>query len=170
MRPGEQTGPRFHVLEVGYAKKGIRHLPGAGGMCMAGGVRPPYSIQGYGKNRYMDSETSSGSTDQVPASPGQPDTCLFCYEEKAGRIELLVRIFYSIAIAIVLFVYSFIASICMFIQFFVILVLGRRNRGLAEFVQGYCEYQVHVLSYVSFLTDRRPGIMPVPVRIIEERR
>ncbi len=117
----------------------------------------------------MDPENSADN----PALSGQsrcPGDVLFEYEEKAGRLELLIRIIYSIAVAIVLFVYSFIASICTFIQFFVILFLGRRSRGLADFVQGYCEYQVHILSYLSFLTDKRPGIMPVPVRVYEEKR
>lgn len=93
---------------------------------------------------------------------------LFTYEHKARRWELLVRIFYSIAIAIVLMVYGFIAGIVMFIQWFVILVLGRRNEGLSDFVRGYLLYYVHVLSYTSWMTDKRPGILPKKVKIFEE--
>ncbi|MDD1719705.1 MAG: DUF4389 domain-containing protein [Methanoregulaceae archaeon] len=95
---------------------------------------------------------------------------LFKYEHDARRLELLIRIFYSIAIAIVMFVYGFIAGVCMIIQFFVILVLGRRNQGLSDFIQGYLEYHVHVLSYTSFMTDARPGIMPKTTRIFEEEQ
>ncbi|MEI7434047.1 MAG: DUF4389 domain-containing protein [Methanomicrobiales archaeon] len=93
---------------------------------------------------------------------------LFTYEHTARRWELLVRIFYSIAIAIVLIVYGFIAGILMFIQWFVILILGRRSEGLSDFIRGYLEYHVHVLSYTSWMTDKRPGIMPKSVKIFEE--
>ncbi|MEI6294173.1 MAG: DUF4389 domain-containing protein [Methanomicrobiales archaeon] len=94
---------------------------------------------------------------------------LFTYEHKARRWELLVRIFYSIAIAIVMMVYGFIAGIVMIIQWFVILVLGRRSEGLSDFIRGYLEYHVHVLSYTSWMTDARPGIMPKQVKIFEEK-
>ncbi len=93
---------------------------------------------------------------------------LFTYEHKARRLELLVRIFYSIAIAIVLMVYGFIASIVMFIQWFVILILGRRSEDLSDFISGYLEYYVHVLSYTAWMTDKRPGIMPKSVKIFAE--
>jgi hypothetical protein len=93
---------------------------------------------------------------------------LFTYEHDARRWELLVRIFYSIAIAIVLIVYGFIAGILMFIQWFVILFLGRRSKGLSDFIQGYLEYYVHVISYTSWMTDKRPGIMPKAVKIFEQ--
>ncbi len=54
---------------------------------------------------------------------------LFVYEHGAGRLELFIRIVYSIVVGIVLMVYGFIAEICMFIQWFVILILGRRSEG-----------------------------------------
>lgn len=93
---------------------------------------------------------------------------LFAYEEKASRIELFIRIIYSIIIGIVLSIYGFIAGICLIIQFFVVLILGRRSRSLSDFIQGYLEYYVHILSYTSFMTDERPGILPVSVTIYEE--
>ena len=93
---------------------------------------------------------------------------LFTFEREARRWELLVRIFYTIAIAIVMMVYGIIAGICLIIQWFIILILGRRKQDLSEFIRGYLEYQVHVLSYTSVMTDKRPGIMPVPVKIFEE--
>ncbi len=93
---------------------------------------------------------------------------LFVYEHDASRLELLIRILYWIAIGVVLAVYGFIARICMFIQWFVILILGRRSEGLHNFIKGYMEYLVHVLSYVSFMTDKRPGVMPKTVKIYEK--
>lgn len=93
---------------------------------------------------------------------------LFVYEHNARRWELLVRIVYWILIGIVITVYGFIAFIVLFIQWFVILILGRRNEGLSDFAKGYLEYYVHVLSYTYIMTDKRPHILPVPVRIFEE--
>lgn len=95
---------------------------------------------------------------------------LFAYEEKAGRIELFIRIIYSFIIGIVLMVYGFVAGICMLIQFIVVLILGRRTQGLSDFIQGYLEYYVHILSYTSFMTDERPGILPTSVIIYEEEK
>ncbi len=92
---------------------------------------------------------------------------LFTYEEKASRVELFVRILYWIVIGIIITVYGFLASICLFIQWFVILILGHRNKGLGEFIQGYAEYYVHVMNYVYFFTDKRPMVLPEPVNIYE---
>jgi hypothetical protein len=93
---------------------------------------------------------------------------LFVYEEKARRLELLVRIVYSILIGIVAAVYGLVAGFCTLVQFFVILVLGRRSRGLSDFIRGYLEYHVHILSYTSLMTDIRPGVFPKPVKISEK--
>ena len=93
---------------------------------------------------------------------------LFVYEHDAGRLELLIRIVYWILIGIVAWVYGFIAGICLFIQWFCILILGRRNEGLSNFAKGYLEYLVHVMGYTYLMTDSRPHIMPVPVKIFEE--
>jgi hypothetical protein len=94
---------------------------------------------------------------------------LFLFQHDARRLELFVRIVYAwIAITLVLLVYGIVAEICMLIQWFVILILGRRSEGLSNFVKGYLEYYVHVLSYYYFMTDERPGIMPRPVEIYEK--
>ena len=92
---------------------------------------------------------------------------LFSYNEDASRLELFVRIVYSFLISIVLAIYGFIAGLCMLIQWFHILILGRRNKGLHDVVQGYLEYQTHVLAYTNFTTDERPGIMPIKCNIFE---
>jgi hypothetical protein len=101
-------------------------------------------------------------------STGSPNQ-LFVFEHNAGRLELLIRIVYWILIGIVSWVYGFIACICLFIQWFYILILGRRSEGLSNFVKGYLEYLVHVMSYTYIMTDKRPDILPVPVRILEEK-
>lgn len=93
---------------------------------------------------------------------------LFVYEHDAKRLELFIRFFYSIAIWFVLMVYGIIAEICMFVQWFVILILGRRSEGLNDFIKGYLEYVVHVVGYVYWMTDKRPGIIPKDVKIYEK--
>lgn len=93
---------------------------------------------------------------------------LFSYEEEAGWIELFIRIIYSMIIGIVLSIYGIIAGIGMVLQFFVILIMGRRSQTLSDVIRGYLEYYVHILSYTSFMTDERPGIFPKTVGIFEE--
>ncbi len=93
---------------------------------------------------------------------------LFVYEPDAGRLELLVRIVYWILIGIVLWVYGIIAFICLFIQWFHILVLGSRNETLSTIAKGYLEYLVYVMPYTYIMTDKRPEILPVAIRIFEE--
>jgi hypothetical protein len=102
----------------------------------------------------------------APKSPAM--TQLFVFEQPARRVELLVRILYWILIGIVLWVYGLIAGICLVIQWFVILILGRRNQDLSDFARGYLEYMVHVAPYIYIMTDRRPDVFPVKVRIYEE--
>jgi hypothetical protein len=93
---------------------------------------------------------------------------LFAYQHDSDRLELLIRIVYWILIGIVLWVYGIIALLCLIVQWFHILVLAKRNEGLSNLVKGYLEYQVHVMNYTYFMTDRRPDILPVPVKIFEE--
>lgn len=90
------------------------------------------------------------------------------FERDAGRLELFIRIVYWILIGIVLWVYGIIAFICLFIQWFHILILGCRNEALSNVAKGYLEYLVHVMGYTYIMTDRRPDILPVKVSIYEE--
>jgi hypothetical protein len=101
---------------------------------------------------------------ETPGSPKQ----LFTFENNADRLELLIRIFYWILIGIVAAVYGIIATICLFIQWFHILLLGHRNEVLSDFAKGYLEYMVHVMGYTYIMTDKRPDILPVAVKIFEE--
>jgi Domain of unknown function (DUF4389) len=93
---------------------------------------------------------------------------LFTFEHDASRFELLIRIVYWILIGIVLWIYGMIAFIVLFIQWFHILILGCRNESLSNFARGYLEYLVHVMPYTYVMTDTRPDILPVAVKISEE--
>jgi hypothetical protein len=90
---------------------------------------------------------------------------IFVYEPDASRLELLVRILYWIAISLVSMVYGILAMICLFIQWFFILIFGRRQQGLSDFAKGYFEYIVSRMPYMYFMTDVRPQILPDPVKI-----
>ena len=102
--------------------------------------------------------------EETSGSPKQ----LFIFEHDASRLELLIRIVYWILIGVVAAVYGIIASICLFIQWFHILILGCRNEALSNIAKGYLEYTVHVLPYTYFMTDKRPDVMPVATKIFEE--
>jgi hypothetical protein len=103
----------------------------------------------------------------IPEGTSQ-QTQLFTFEPEASRLELLVRILYWILIGIVLWVYGMIACICLFIQWFHILVLAKRNESLSNLTKGYLEYMIHVMPYTYFMTDKRPDVMPVTVKVNEE--
>jgi hypothetical protein len=90
---------------------------------------------------------------------------IFVYEHDAGRLELFVRIVYWIAIGIVAWVYGVLAMICLFIQWFSILIFGRRQQGLSDFAKGYLEYIVSRMPYIYLMTDVRPPILPDTVRV-----
>jgi hypothetical protein len=93
---------------------------------------------------------------------------LFVFEHDAGCLELLIRILYWILIGIVMWVYGIIAGICILIQWFYILILGCRNEALSNIARRYLEYVIHVMSYSYFMTDKRPDVMPVSVKVYEE--
>jgi Zn-dependent protease with chaperone function len=101
-------------------------------------------------------------TEQVPEQ-------IFTYEHDARRLELLIRIGYWIAIGIVAWVYGILAFICLFIQWFFILIMGRRQQGLSEFARGYFEYIVSRMPYMYFMTDKRPSVLPDTAEVYLKR-
>jgi hypothetical protein len=78
-------------------------------------------------------------------------------EHDAGRLELLIRIVYWILIGIVLWIYGIIAFICLFIQWFHILILGCRNEGLSNIAKGYLEYTRACDALYVFHDRQAPG-------------
>jgi hypothetical protein len=104
---------------------------------------------------------------KMEETPGSPKH-LFIFEHDASRIELLIRIVYWVLIGIVSAIYGILAFICLFIQWFHILILGRRDKALSNYVKGYLEYLVYVMAYTNIMTDTRPSIMPIQVKIFEE--
>lgn len=88
------------------------------------------------------------------------------YVEKASRLELLIRIPYGIFIGIIQWAWGIAAAICGLIQWFYILVTGRRHRGLWDFVVQFTRFSVRATAYFTMLTDKRPPVsgeeLPLP--------
>jgi hypothetical protein len=94
---------------------------------------------------------------------------IFVYEHDARRLELLIRVGYWIAIGIVAWVYGILAMVCLFLQWFFILIMGRRQLGLSDFAKGYFEYIISRMPYMYFMTDRRPAVFPDAVAIYVQK-
>ncbi len=77
----------------------------------------------------------------------------FLLESK--RTELVVRIFYGIVLYIVHFFWSFVAGFAFVLLWLHILVLGRKHKGLWEFLLGFQRYTTRMQSYLLCLTDER---------------
>lgn len=103
------------------------------------------------------------------ASNGANLNELFDYEKKASRIELFVRIIYTIPIFIVLYFYSILAGICLLFQWIIILIAGRRIAAISNVISGYLRYYTHIAGYVYLTSDKRPGIMPLAIAIYEKK-
>ncbi len=81
------------------------------------------------------------------------------YDEKASRLEvLIIRCLYGIVLYIILGIWGTVASIVVAIQWLHILILGRRNQGMHNFVTKFFRYYVRVEGYLLLLTDARPPI------------
>jgi rRNA maturation protein Nop10 len=80
------------------------------------------------------------------------------FQESASRLELFVRIILLIVYGIVACVWGFVAELATIIQWFYILIKGKRSLRLWNFVLGYFRYSARVSSYSLLLTDRRPPI------------
>lgn len=82
------------------------------------------------------------------------------YEEKASRLELLIRFLWSIPSYLVLMVLSMVAMIMMVLQFFHMLLLGKRHKAMHEWIMKFMAYEVKWITYVYLLTDERNPILP----------
>jgi len=79
-------------------------------------------------------------------------------EEKASRVELLVRLVYWIPLCIVQAVLGIILVILWLVNLVTILVLGKRV-GM-DLVKKYWQYKAKMECYYLLMTDERPPIMP----------
>jgi len=80
------------------------------------------------------------------------------YVEDASRLELFIRIVYGFILAIIADIWGSFAEIAAVIQWFYILIMGRRHGSLWRFIAGYMRYYFRLEGYISLLTDERPPI------------
>jgi hypothetical protein len=81
------------------------------------------------------------------------------YDESASRLEaLIIRFLYGIVLYIILEIWGIVAFIVVVIQWFHILILGKRNQGMHDFVTKFFRYCTRVSGYFLLLTDARPPI------------
>jgi hypothetical protein len=80
------------------------------------------------------------------------------YVEKASRFELFVRLVLSFIYGIIAEIWGFIAGILWVLQWLIILVTGKRNKGIHNFIVGFWRYWTRAIAYILMLTDERPPI------------
>ncbi len=81
------------------------------------------------------------------------------YEEKASRLEaLIIRLLYGVVLCIILEIWGIVACIVVVIQWFHILILGKRHQGMHSFLTKFVRYYTRVCGYLWLLTDARPPI------------
>lgn len=82
------------------------------------------------------------------------------YVEKASRLELIIRWLYAIVIGILFYLWALYVSACNFLQFWHILIFGRRGARLYRATRRYLAALANVYSYLWYLTDDRPDLTP----------
>jgi hypothetical protein len=87
------------------------------------------------------------------------------FESDASRLELIVRIFYSIPIFIILYLFGLLTGFVLVLQWLCILFTGKRSEGLNNFIQSFVKYIIQIISYTSLITDERPNILPENVDV-----
>jgi hypothetical protein len=82
------------------------------------------------------------------------------FVEKASRLELIIRWVYGIVIQIIYGLWGIFIAAIHFLQFFHILIFGRRGARLYKYSRRYLTATTYVSAYLMFLTDERPELIP----------
>lgn len=80
--------------------------------------------------------------------------------EKASRLELFIRIVWTILCSIVLGIVGIFAIIAMVLQWFHILILGKRQMQLNKFATNWMVALANLTFYKNLSTDERPPLVP----------
>jgi len=81
------------------------------------------------------------------------------YKKEASRLELFIRWFWMIPVAIVMIFLSIVFFFAAMLQFWHVLILGKRNKMCFEWSKKFVAYITNVNSYF-YLTDERCPLMP----------
>jgi len=80
--------------------------------------------------------------------------------EKASRLELIIRFIWGTIVAIVLCIIGIFVSIAWVVQWIYILLLGKRQPGLANFINAWIVAWSQLMFYNNLATDERPPALP----------
>ena len=72
------------------------------------------------------------------------------------RLELFVRIILIIVISFVIGFWEIWIAVCWLIQFFFVLITGKRSKWLNKQIRTYYKFLIKFQEYALLLTDRRP--------------
>jgi len=73
-----------------------------------------------------------------------------------ARLELFIRILMVWILGIILGFWGIWAGICMFLQWWIILITGERNKTLHQHIEKWYKFFVKSHEYLNLLTDKRP--------------
>ncbi|MBN3037264.1 MAG: DUF4389 domain-containing protein [Candidatus Diapherotrites archaeon] len=82
------------------------------------------------------------------------------FVRSASRNELVVRLFYSLAMLIVLFAFGFVWTFGLLFQFLAVLFTGQKVKALHELGESFAKYNARFAAYAFAGTDERPPIIP----------
>ena len=77
---------------------------------------------------------------------------------RASRVEVIIRIFYTLVAGIILGIFMWVAGIVVFINFFTCLILAKRV-GVG-FIAKVIVQVTKLYAYSFYVTDERPPIIP----------
>jgi len=99
--------------------------------------------------------------------PKKVNMCSLLYFCMGERIEALLRIPLGIFYGLVLYALGIIASILWIFLFLYTLILGKRHRGAAEFMNGCVSLMYRIYRYMSFATNERPRLNLQPIEPLD---
>ncbi|MDD5317852.1 MAG: DUF4389 domain-containing protein [Candidatus ainarchaeum sp.] len=81
-------------------------------------------------------------------------------EEQASRLELLIRFVWCAVAGLILNIVGLVAFCALVVQWFYILVFGKRHMGIANFVNAYLVAYTGLYAYMYLSTEERPPLVP----------
>ena len=81
-------------------------------------------------------------------------------EEKASRLELIIRFIWGFIVAIILGIIGIFAFIGVCVQWIYILITGKRMAGMQKFINNYVVACTNLNAYWYLSTDERPPFIP----------
>lgn len=74
------------------------------------------------------------------------------------RVGALARLVWALVYGVILYALGLVAGVVWILQFFYVLIFGRRHYGLADFYNKYVGFYYRIGRYLGFVTNKRPGV------------